>query len=260
MAFEKEESRSPIKRGLLRRLPGQSVFEEQLKLYEQRVEEPLMLAAAVLLVGAVEAVAGFGGWRRFPELGVVAAVGALAYMLWIVFRVRPQMRALRLGHEGERAVGQFLEGLRAAGYRVFHDIPGDGFNVDHVLIGPTGVYTIETKTWSLPARGRPTIDFDGESLRIAGKNLDSNPVHQARAQASWLGELLAESTRRKYPIQPVVLLPGWYIRKTKRIGRAVWVLNPRALPAFLRCANEVLSDEMQGMASVHLSRYVQTFK
>ena len=35
---------------------------------------------------------------------------------------------------GERAVGQYLERLRESGPRVFHDVPGVGFNLDHVVI------------------------------------------------------------------------------------------------------------------------------
>src|SRR5687767_8208797 len=27
-----------------------------------------------------------------------------------------------------------------SGFRVFHDVPFDDFNIDHVLVGPTGVY------------------------------------------------------------------------------------------------------------------------
>jgi hypothetical protein len=42
---------------------------------------------------------------------------------------------LMQGREGEKAVGQYLERLRARGYQVLHDIPGENFNIDHVLIG-----------------------------------------------------------------------------------------------------------------------------
>ena len=37
------------------------------------------------------------------------------------------------------------------GFAVFHDVPGDkAFNVDHVVIGPQGVFAVETK-----GRGKP---------------------------------------------------------------------------------------------------------
>jgi hypothetical protein len=59
------------------------------------------------------------------------------------------MEHLLLALTGERAVGQFLEEkLRPLGYHILNDLPGDGFNLDHVIIGPTGIYCVETKTRS----------------------------------------------------------------------------------------------------------------
>ncbi|HEX6262725.1 MAG TPA: nuclease-related domain-containing protein [Actinomycetota bacterium] len=51
------------------------------------------------------------------------------------------------GLHGERAVAKALERL-PAGYRVIHDLDIGRGNVDHVVIGPTGVFAIETKAWS----------------------------------------------------------------------------------------------------------------
>lgn len=38
-----------------------------------------------------------------------------------------------------------------AGVRFFHDVPADGFNLDHVVISPRWIYVIETKTISKSA-------------------------------------------------------------------------------------------------------------
>ena len=70
-----------------------------------------------------------------------------------------------------------LEDLRAQGYAVFHDIPGDGFNVDHALIGPAGIFAIETKTRAKPADLAEILDTlvtlaeadRGESGRFGGR-------------------------------------------------------------------------------------------
>ncbi|MBE0548059.1 MAG: NERD domain-containing protein [Rubrivivax sp.] len=118
------------------------------------------------------------------------------------------MRALRQGAEGERAVGQFLDRLRGDGYQVFHDVLGEGFNVDHVVIGSAGVFTVETKTWSKPVRGDARISYDGERLIAGSREPDRDPLLQAKAQARWLAALLAESTGRRLTVQPVVVFPG----------------------------------------------------
>src|SRR5678815_3360394 len=139
-------------------------------------------------------------WMRYlrddkphPILFSAFAMGAVAIAAWQFFRLRPKMRSLRLGIDGEKAVGQYLERLRASGYEVFHDIVAPGFNVDHVLIGRSGIFTIETKTWSKPARGEARISFDGKQLMKGNHSPDRNPIVQARAQASWLRNLLTES-------------------------------------------------------------------
>jgi hypothetical protein len=171
--------------------------------------------------------------------------------------VRGQVHALKQGIEGEKAVGQYLERLRENGYHVFHDLIGTGFNIDHVLIGPAGVFTIETKTWSKPARGQAKIRFDGEHLTTAGREPERNPVVQARAQSSWLKGLLTESTGRKFDVFPVVVFPGWYIEQTNDALRNMWVLEPKALSKFLANAPQRLEPEEVKLVSFHLSRFIR---
>jgi hypothetical protein len=165
---------------------------------------------------------------------------------------------LKQGIEGEKVVGQFLERLRESGYHIFHDLIGSGFNVDHVLIGPAGVFTVETKTWSKPARGETRIKFDGERLTAAGREPERNPVVQARAQAAWLKSVLAESTGRQFDVFPVVVFPGWFIEQTEGSLRNIWVLEPKALPKFLQKEPQCLAPEDVKLASFHLSRFIRS--
>ena len=79
---------------------------------------------------------------------------------------------------------------------MFHDVVGAGFNVDHVLIGPAGIFTVETKTWSKPLKGSPEIVYDGQTIRVGQHSPDRDPIAQAKAQAGWLRTLLLESTGR----------------------------------------------------------------
>ena len=46
---------------------------------------------------------------------------------------------------GERLVGETLNQLSGDTTYVFHDIPGERFNVDHIIVSTRGVYVIETK-------------------------------------------------------------------------------------------------------------------
>jgi hypothetical protein len=192
-----------------------------------------------------------------PVLYSIAAVLSVAYAAFRFVRALPALRALKLARDGERTVGQFLERLREKGYQVFHDVLGSGFNVDHAIIGPAGIFTVETKTWSKPTTRDAKVQFDGQTLKVAGIDADRDPVVQAKAQASWLRELLAESAGRKFPVRPVVLFPGWFVEQDKGSTREMWVLNPKALPDFLDYEPRALSDADIHLASFHLSRFIR---
>ena len=50
------------------------------------------------------------------------------------------------GAEGEERVGRILEALRSQGWYALHDVQTSRGNIDHVLVGPAGLSTIETKS------------------------------------------------------------------------------------------------------------------
>lgn len=249
--------RSPIKDKPLRS-PGQSLDEQMRELFESKLVVPLIGAIFLIMLTVIEWYRQFSGMPPSPILMTVLAFLANGYVVMRFFSVRRELRRLRQGSDGEKAVGQFLEGLRGKGYRVFHDILGQSFNVDHVLIGPAGVFTVETKTWSKPARGEAKIMYDGEKIVSGSREPDRDPVIQARAQAGWMKEFLAESTARKFEVRPVILFPGWYVEQALGSSRQVWVLNPKALETFLANEPERLSEDDIKLASFHLSRFIRT--
>lgn len=251
-----EKTRSPLKDKPLR-VPGQSIQEEREDIIEDSVGQPLTLALFFVLIAALEWWRVYSGIQPNPIVFTGAALVTVVYAAIRISRAAPRLKNLRLALEGERAVGQFLERLREGGFRVFHDVVGEGFNVDHVLIGPPGVFTVETKTRSKPRSGRSEITFDGETLRVSGQEPDRNPVVQAKAQAGWLRSLLKESTGRDFVVRPVVVFPGWYITNSPGSFRDVWVLEPKALPAFLDNEPTRLSAEEISMASIHLGRLIR---
>jgi hypothetical protein len=118
------------------------------------------------------------------------------------------------------------------------------------------VFTVETKTHNKP-NGNPQIVFDGETIRIDGFEPNRDPVVQAKAQASWLRELLVDSTGREFGVRSVIVFPGWFVNYTGPKERTVWVLNPKALPTFLGHEPQRLSENDIHLASFHLSRFVR---
>lgn len=249
--------RSPIKDKPLR-TPGQSLEEQMREQFESRLLLPFVLAFLFVAIAALEWHRYFFDWPPSPILMTVIAVSVISFVVMRFFSVRRELRKLRQDADGEKAVGQFLESFREKGYRVFHDVLGQSFNLDHVLIGPAGVFTIETKTWSKPEKGEARIVFDGEKILAGSYAPDRDPVIQARAQAGWMKELLSESTARKFEVRSVILFPGWYVDQAPGSSRQIWVLNPKAFEAFLDNEPARLSEDDIKLASFHLSRFIRS--
>jgi hypothetical protein len=76
---------------------------------------------------------------------------------WLRFfggRFKRDHGAWAQGAEGEEVVGEILEGLEADGWQVIHDVSFGRGNIDHIVVGPGGLFTVETKS----RRGRVLID------------------------------------------------------------------------------------------------------
>jgi hypothetical protein len=248
-------SRSPLKAKPLR-LPGESVDKEIDHWINDKGFGACFGAGCFCMVAYFEWYGYLTHSPRRPILFTFVAVGALVYAGWRLFAIRKQVRSLRQGRDGERAVGQFLERLRADGGQVFHDIPGDGFNLDHVVISTHGIYAIETKTWSKPWPSAKVV-AEGDTLTVAGEIATRNPIEQVRNAARWLEKQLRESTGKKLFVRGVVVFPGWFVEQRGQRGE-VWVLEPKALPAFIENAPAMIAPSDVALAAFHLSRYVRS--
>lgn len=249
------QKRSPITAPPLR-YAGQSLEEEINRIFDEKVNEYGFWVVSLFGLVTFEWIAWYLKMPRQPLLISLLLLPVAGYAIIRMWGYRRQIKNLKQARDGERAVGQYLEMLRESGYRVFHDIIGTHFNVDHVLIGPSGVFTVETKTISKPMKGSSEIVYNGETVVINGFTPDRNPIVQARAQASWIRELIKESTGKAVKVRPVVLYPGWYTGKQPK-GAEVWVLNPKNLPAFLEHEDVSMDSENIKLVSYHISRYVR---
>jgi Ca2+/Na+ antiporter len=79
--------------------------------------------------------------------------GAAFLALLVVYRVWDKKtdvtdKTWGEGARGEFRVGAELERLHEHGFHIFHDWDSGRGNVDHFVVGPTGVFAIETKAWT----------------------------------------------------------------------------------------------------------------
>ena len=90
------------------------------------------------------------------------------------------------GARGEERVAGILRGLPAR-YHVFNDFVAHGVHVDHVVVGPAGVFSVETKNW----RGEVTVE-EGHVL-VDGRLPSRPPLAQAVREAGLVRSALARA-------------------------------------------------------------------
>ena len=250
-------NRSPLT-GRPLNLPGQSCDAALRDFLDDHFLFPLLLVLMLFLVSIWE---WFAYARHLPrQPGVVTGVAFAALVTaGVYWQYRwKKVLALKLGRDGERVVGQFLERYSEPDAVVFHDLPSSRGNVDHVVICSRGVYAIETKMRTKPAKGKPVVLVEGERLAINGLVPDRDPIAQARACADDVRRILKESTGKVFSVRPVVVFPGWFI-DDKRKSKLVWVLEPKALPGWIEKESVSICPEDVRLASYHLSRYCRTY-
>jgi hypothetical protein len=193
-----------------------------------------LVAAAGLVVGALAAQAGLTR-AGLVSLAVAALVG------WrLRFRPSERTRAWQRGAAGERQTARLLDRLGCDGYVVFHDLamPDSPANLDHLVLGPSGVFVIDSKRWT----GHVHQSADG-LIWHNHYRLDRT-LATIRRQAGTLGRLLG------VPVAPLVCVHGAHIQ-----GGGLRAQGVAIVPATL--LRSALGHE-QVLSEVDIERYAAT--
>lgn len=119
-------------------------------------------------------------------VGVVLFVVVALATLFSLQRGMGRVERYFKGARGEERVAGILQNLPSC-YHVFNDFLACGKHVDHVVVGPAGVFSIETKFW----RGKVSLE-DGHIL-LDGQLPDRDPLAQTRREASLVKTELSKS-------------------------------------------------------------------
>ncbi|MFG0382088.1 nuclease-related domain-containing protein [Pseudomonas sp. zbq_18] len=230
-----EDRKSPLVDDLLR-LPGETLNER----FRDTVFDLCGVFAASMFVPAIGLLVLLNSWVdpariKFGAVAIVSAItifGGIGWSLWKILKILRTITTTKRGLEGELATAQLLTPLLAEGWQLFHDLPMKRSNIDHVLVGPTGVYAIETKyrskRLSLKGKEGAQAEYDGSSIRFAGGANEHLPVQQAQAVAGELSKWLHDKLGEPVSVVPVVALPGWFVKTTQKPGNGqVYVINPK---------------------------------
>lgn len=181
-----------------------------------------------------------GQWWLYAGIFSIVAVYALVKAV----EAFTKLRNIRLGIEAEWAVSYALSKITDPNVRVFHDIQGPNFNIDHVVTYPGGVLAIETK-----GRRKPNIKNSKQThkLVVEGNKIqfplytDTDTVEQATRQAKWLAKELGNSTGMEVSTRPLVVIPGWYIENKQK--PTVPVMNHKSLTKYYSLTKKVVLND-----------------
>ncbi len=209
--------------------PGESLLLEIDRVNtELNAHRVCLVAQPLLWVAVVVVYRIFVPSLHFQFLMTSLAAGAVVvfYCLWHLARGLRRRRRLKLNYEGEVAVGRALEQLIPQSYHVFHDFPADGFNIDHVLVGPKGVFAVETQTRSKPGdrTDDATVSYNGHALFFPD-GADENTVGRTERHAEWLSNWLGSTAGETVAARGIVAVPGWFVKRTTSEGLPV--VNPK---------------------------------
>lgn len=240
--------RNPLNRNLLRS-PGQSLREQ----IDELTADLMAHVAILIATGPIVANVVYGTWLMEGQLrSSTLAIGVIAFVggcLFIAHRIRlrwHELLKLRLGLDAEEAIGQELNHLMPLGFRVFHDLPCKDFNIDHVVVGASGLFVVETKGRSKPAEECQVV-FDGDRLQFPGWR-ESSPIKQVQASTRWLEEWITSAIGEQIEATSVLAIPGWYIeRKTQDCS--ILTVNGKGMAGpFQKFGSRLRPDTVQRIA------------
>jgi Nuclease-related domain len=191
----------------------------------QRLALRTLVALGVLAVATALLGRAFG----LHSVLFLASEVALLVAMFIVSRyVLPLVERHDRGATGEEQVGGLLDGLEDRGWQAIHDASLGRGNVDHILIGPAGVFTVETKSHPGPIR----------VARIHGATLS-----QAQAQRRAIARVTG------LEVEPLIVYSCAWVDRPLARRKGVRVLPARMLAGYLERLEPVLSP-----ADAHTAR------
>jgi hypothetical protein len=196
--------------------------------YARATVRRLRMRTLVTLGTLAVATALLGRAFGLQDVRFLASEVALLVSMFVISRyVLPLVERRDRGARGEEHVGSLLDGLSDQGWRVVHDASLGRGNVDHILIGPAGVFTVETKSHPGPIRVG----------RVHGATLS-----QARAQSKTIEQVTGAE------VEPLLVFSRAFVDRPMARRKGVRVVPARMLLGYLAKRPQKLSREQMETA------------
>jgi hypothetical protein len=178
----------------------------------------------------------------------ISGAGFLMAALFLFWAARDGFRGIDSffkGARGEEIVAVLLAAL-PRGYHVFHDVlVGRAGGIDHVVVGPNGVFVIETKCWA------GAVTFEAGEILADGESPSRPPLIQARGSAHALIQLLKDKLENVPDCVPVVCFASNTFKPEMLTCDDTVICNATALQSLIVThACHLSSDEVERIVKV----------
>jgi hypothetical protein len=193
---------------------------------DARVRLWRLRALIMLVVGVVFSI--IAGWPTGITLAILAGIADTIYRSRTVGSVPSPGKLDRAQRHTQRQLAR----MHRAGYLAWHarPIPGSMEVIDHLVVGPTGVYAIDSEKWDkkMPIRTR-----NGKQL-WHGPDSKKDRLEHARWEAGQASERLSAALGKDITVRPAMAIYGPSIPWDIATIREVDVFSGDRLRKYLR--------------------------
>lgn len=174
-------------------------FDERNRAWLRRIWWALPLTAVAVAMVPLAIAATF--YEQHMTFAFGLAIGCGVTMAMCLATSPPaHIEQWRQGAEGERKTARVLRSLIKGGWVLINDVQRHGGNIDHVLIGPPGVFVLETKN----LQGR--VSVSGDTLK---------QTYREGSDGGYVVDRVGTTTRRRAAalhdqVRDAGLRPGWF--------------------------------------------------
>ena len=204
--------------------------------------KPIWVRRAVLAAAAGVALGILVDWRLGLTVAVAVAVVDTVHRSRTTAVIPAAIRVT----SAQRRTRRRLRRLRRAGYRTLNAraLPGTSCVVDHLVIGPAGVFAVDSERWD---RRLPLRATQGGQL-FHGPYGQTSRLQHAQSEAGQAARLISIELQRQLRVRPAMVIYGPTVPWTVVRLSGVDVFSGRRLRRYLRAQARAdragrLSDE-----------------
>ena len=202
-----------------------------------------MLFAAAYVLEAQQLFLGYPDWQLYLQLGFL--ILTLFFALYEISKTVMERREVRFLRDANVAIGHQLHRISSGNTRVYHDVATDAGIVDHVVVGPSGVYAINVVAYKARKAGHARLD--GNTLFFPGSDAGLSVANIAEKSAR-LEKEFRQLLDHKVRVRSVIATPGWDIgEQSSELHLLVNERNIAMLRGWRDNSDHLMNDDVESL-------------